>query len=270
MEPISVMLIDDNAGFLRATTQFLEAQKDITVVGTAESGAEALEKIQSLQPQVILVDLAMPGMPGLETIPYLRQMVPQAGIIALTVMNTNSFRKAALDAGADHFIPKPALRVSLLPTIRKVVKDGKDRKKNATKDIAQESVNTAPIDRAVIQQRVLLMEDDAGQRRLYTRVLQGAGYTVEEAGTLQEARDQLAQHQFGVFLCDIHMGRERGTDLVREQKEMLDEAGTQIAMISADTQYRKICKVMGVREYLEKPISLVQLVQVVNRISGRQ
>jgi len=69
MEPISVMLIDDNAGFLRATTQFLEAQKDMTVVGTAEGGAEALEKIQALQPQVILVDLAMPACPAWRPFP---------------------------------------------------------------------------------------------------------------------------------------------------------------------------------------------------------
>jgi DNA-binding NarL/FixJ family response regulator len=265
MEPISVMLIDDNAGFLRATTQFLEAQKDMTVVGTAEGGAEALEKVQVLQPQVILVDLAMPGMPGLETIPHLRQIAPQAGIIALTVMNTNSFRKAALDAGADHFIPKPAMRVSLLPTIRKVAKNGKDRKVDATTDAAQDDIGAAPVDRALIQQRVLLMEDDSSQRRLYARVLHN-----EEAGTLQEARDRLDQNQFGIFLCDIHMGRERGTDLVREQKETLAKAGTQVAMISADTQYRSICKEMGVEEYLEKPVSLVQLVQVVNHMAGRQ
>jgi CheY-like chemotaxis protein len=66
------------------------------------------------------------------------------------------------------------------------------------------------------------------------------------------------------------MGRERGTDLVREQKEVLNETGTQVVMISADTQYRSICQEMGVREYLEKPISLVQLIQVVNQIAGRQ
>jgi CheY-like chemotaxis protein len=242
----------------------------MTVIGTAEGGAEALKKVRSLQPQVILVDLAMPGMPGLETIPYLRQMAPEAGIIALTVMNTNSFRKAALDAGADHFIPKPAMRVSLLPTIRKVARNGNGRKTNPAKEITQVSIDAASVDRAVLQQRVLLMEDDPSQRRLYARVLHSAGYIVEEAGTLQEARDQLGQSQFGIFLCDIHMGRERGTDLVREQKDVLDKVGTQIVMISADTQYRSICKEMGVQEYLEKPISLVQLIQIVNQIAGRQ
>jgi CheY-like chemotaxis protein len=263
MNQISIMLIDDNPGFLRATTQFLEAQKDMTVIGAVEGGAEALEKAQQLKPQVILVDLAMPGMPGLEAIPRLRQMLPNVGIIALTVMNTNSFRKAALDAGADHFIPKPAMRTSLLPTIRKIAGNGRDRKQGT------ETTAAAPAE-GLAQRRVLLMEDDHSQRRLYARVLHGAGYIVEEAGTLQEARDQLAQHQFGVFLCDIHMGRERGTDLVREQKEILDKAGTRIAMISADTQYRSICKEMGVEEYMEKPVSLVQLVQVVNRMTARQ
>jgi CheY-like chemotaxis protein len=263
MEPISIMLVDDNSGFLRATTQFLEVQKDMIVVGTAKGGIEALEKAQELQPQIILIDLAMPGLPGLETIPRLRQILPNAGIIALTVMNTNSFRKAALDAGADHFIPKPAMRTSLLPTIRKIAGNGRRKEKRT------ETAAAVPAE-DLTQQHVLLMEDNHSQRRLYTRVLQGAGYIVAEAGTLQEARDQLAQHRFGVFLCDIHMGNERGTDLVREQKETLDEAGTQIAMISADTQYRKICKAMGVDEYLEKPISLVQLVQAVNRMAGRQ
>jgi two-component system nitrate/nitrite response regulator NarL len=264
MEPISVMLIDDNPGFLRATTQFLEVQKDMTVVGTAEGGLEALEKAQKLQPQVILVDLAMPGMPGLETIPRLRQLLPNAGIIALTVMNTSSFRRAALDAGADHFIPKPSMRTSLLPTIRKIAKNGQGKR-------AGKAAAAIPIDDpAILQRHVLLMEDDAGQRRLYARVLHSAGYTITEAGTLQEARDHLAQQIFGAFLCDIHMGNERGTDLVREQKELLAENGTRVIMISADTQYRGICKEMGVDEYLEKPVSLMQLVQVLNHVTGRK
>jgi CheY-like chemotaxis protein len=264
MEPISVMLIDDNPGFLRATTQFLEVQKDMTVVGTAEGALEALEKAQKLQPQVVLVDLAMPGMPGLEAIPRLRQLLPSAGIIALTVMNTNSFRKAALDAGADHFIPKPSMRTSLLPTIRKIARNGHKRPVGKT-------VAATPLeDNAIVGRRVLLMEDDASQRRLYVRVLHSVGYAVEEAGTLQEARDHLSRQTFGTFLCDIHMGRERGTDLVREQKDLLEEKGTHVIMISADTQYRSICKAMGVDEYLEKPISLMELVKVVNRITGRK
>jgi CheY-like chemotaxis protein len=267
MESISVMLVDDNLGFLRAAAQFLEAHDDIVVVGTAGGGIEALEQVQDLQPQVVLVDLAMPGLPGLEVIPRLRQMLPEAGIIALTVMNTNSFRKAALVAGADDFIPKPAMRAKLLPAIRAVAKNGRVRKK---REKGKMGGGTDIDSTSLASQRVLLMEDDTSQRRLYARVLHNAGYIVDEAGTLQEARDLLAEHPFGIFLCDIHMGRERGTDLVREQRDTLTENGTQVVVISADTRYRAICKDMGVDTYLEKPVSLLSLVQLLNGLTGRQ
>ncbi len=97
---ISVLLIDDSVTFLHATTQFLEAHEGITVIGTADNGNEALKQADKLRPQVILPGLAMPGLPGLQAIPKLREILPEVGIIALTVMNTNSFRQASLAAGA--------------------------------------------------------------------------------------------------------------------------------------------------------------------------
>lgn len=118
MTSISVMLVDDNPTFLRVTAQFLEAHAGVNVVGTASDGEEALAKAQALQPQVILIDLAMPDLPGLKTIPRLREMLPKTGIIALTVMNTRSFQEAALLAGADIFIPKARMRTELLPAIQ--------------------------------------------------------------------------------------------------------------------------------------------------------
>ena len=120
MKPISVMLVDDNAGFLRATTQFLEAQDGIAVIGSANGGRQALELAEKLKPQVILIDLAMADLPGLEAIPRLRDLLPGTSIVALTMMNTKGFRKAALAAGADGFVPKPKIRTSLLPTIHKI------------------------------------------------------------------------------------------------------------------------------------------------------
>ena len=119
---ISVLLIDDSVTFLHATTQFLEAHEGIVVAGTADNGNDALKQAEKLRPQVILSDLAMPGLPGLQTIPKLREILPEAGIIALTVMNTNSFRQAALAAGADDFAPKATLTTDLLPAIQRVMR----------------------------------------------------------------------------------------------------------------------------------------------------
>ena len=122
MDPASVLLVDDNPTFLHILTRFLResCQDEVVVVGTAGGGKEAMAKVQDLRPQVVLLDLAMPGMTGLDVMPCLRRMMPEVGIIALTLLNTNGYRDAALAAGADEFVAKANLHTDLLPAIRRV------------------------------------------------------------------------------------------------------------------------------------------------------
>src|SRR3990172_3418617 len=122
MNPISVLIADDNPTFLRIVTRFLEEQsrKTVSVVATARGGEEALAQAEALRPQVVLIDLNMPGLSGLEAIPRLRRALPDAGIIAVTLLDTDAYRKAALAAGADDFVPKMTLNAELLPAIRRV------------------------------------------------------------------------------------------------------------------------------------------------------
>ena len=121
---ISVLLVDDHETFLRVATEFLQRHDELTLVGAARGGKEALAQAQDLRPQVILVDLNMPGLSGLETIPLLRAMLPEAGIIALTLLDAKVYRQAALAAGADDFVPKANLSTDLLPAIRRVAQTG--------------------------------------------------------------------------------------------------------------------------------------------------
>jgi DNA-binding NarL/FixJ family response regulator len=121
---IRVLLVDDHEAFLRVATEFLKRHNELNklaVVGVARGGEEALTLAQDLRPQVILIDLNMPGLNGLETIPRLRAMLPEAGIIALTLLDPKVYRQAALAAGADDFVPKGNLSTDLLPAIRQVV-----------------------------------------------------------------------------------------------------------------------------------------------------
>lgn len=121
MNPISVLVIDDNPTFLRVVTRFLKEHKEIKVVGSFSGAEEALGQIHELRPDVVLIDLAMPKMSGMEGILRLRAVWPQVQIIALTLMNTSSYRQAALSAGADEFVPKDTLNTDLLPAIHQVV-----------------------------------------------------------------------------------------------------------------------------------------------------
>lgn len=259
MEPIPVMLIDDNPVFLRATAQFLEAHDDIVVVGTASRGDEALEKIETLNPQAVLIDLAMPGLSGLATIPRLRHLMPDLGIIALTVMHSEGFRQAALTAGADVFIPKATMRIHLLPAIRELARGERERAPARPSSLPEEEIET---------RRVLIMEDDTHLRRLYSKALRRGGYRVHSAGTIGEARNLLDELRFDVLLCDIQMGSDNGTDLLQECIEDITTSGAQIIMVSGQAHYRKACADLGADFFLEKPVSLGTLVTLVNRLTA--
>jgi DNA-binding NarL/FixJ family response regulator len=124
---IRVLLVDDHEAFLRVATEFLQRHDELTVVGVARGGEEALAQAQDLQPGIVLIDLNMPGLGGLETIPRLRAMLPKAGIIALTLLDPKAYRQAALAAGADDFVRKANLSTELLPAIRRVAKTGRPK-----------------------------------------------------------------------------------------------------------------------------------------------
>lgn len=143
MNPVSVLLVDDSSSFLCFLTSFLEkcCYDEVVVVGIARSGEEALAQAPDLQPQVILVDLHMPGLSGLEVIPRLREMLPEAGIIALTLLDLDPYRHAALEVGADCFVSKSTLSIHLLPAIQQVVKIGQVGKSNKMGTITPERQN---------------------------------------------------------------------------------------------------------------------------------
>ena len=123
MDPISVLLVDDSHIFRSAAIRFLEQYPEVVVVGSASEGKEALAQAQQLRPQIILIDLRMPGLSGLETIPLIKDRLPETKIIALTMLDTSGYRQAALAAGADDFISKSNTNTDLLPVIRRMAQE---------------------------------------------------------------------------------------------------------------------------------------------------
>jgi len=114
---IGILLVDDNPTFLRIAAEFLKRQAALQVVGTAGGGQEALTLAAVLQPGVIVIDLDMPGMSGLEAIRRLRTALPHARIIALTLLDSSVFKQIAFTAGANGYVPKSSLVTDLLPAI---------------------------------------------------------------------------------------------------------------------------------------------------------
>jgi len=114
---IRVLLVDDNTAFLKAATTFLNSLAGVEVTACATSAVEGLARSAELRPDLILMDLVMPGMNGLKAVNLVKQGVDAPKTVVLTLHNTEDYRSGAKAAGADGFIVKDDLVVDLPPLL---------------------------------------------------------------------------------------------------------------------------------------------------------
>lgn len=120
MSQIRVLIADDH-GIMRAGIRsLLEGQPDIEIVGEASSGWEAIEQATRLQPDVVLMDIAMRGLSGLEATQAIREHDPQINVLALTMHDREEYFFAMLKAGALGYVLKESGPAELLAAIRAV------------------------------------------------------------------------------------------------------------------------------------------------------
>ena len=103
---IRIMIVDDHAVVREGTRQLLEKEPGLAVVGEAGSGLTALELAGQLQPDQILLDLALPDVNGIEVARQLRQVAPHARVIVLSAYTNETYVRTALEAGAVAYLPK--------------------------------------------------------------------------------------------------------------------------------------------------------------------
>ena len=117
---IRILIIDDH-GLMRAGLRaLLEDEPDIQVVGEGETGEEALRLTGELQPDILLLDIGMPGMDGIEATRRLKRLNPQIRVLILTVYEEESLLREAIRAGAAGYILKRAAEEELVTAIRAV------------------------------------------------------------------------------------------------------------------------------------------------------
>ncbi len=121
MAPFSVLIVDENPTFIEILTRFLSEEHagHVTVVGTTTRMEDADLLARAKAPQVIIHDLWLPGLRGIPSIQSLRGNFPNVSIIALTLLDSASHRKMALEAGADEVIHKGQLFFEIMRVIRK-------------------------------------------------------------------------------------------------------------------------------------------------------
>lgn len=118
--PIRVLVVDDHAMVRDGIAALLQRQPDMEAVGEASDGAEAIDLFARLAPDVVLMDVRMPGVGGIEAIEAIRQLSPQAAILVLTTYPGDAQAVRAMRAGAAGYLLKNCIRKELLDAIRSV------------------------------------------------------------------------------------------------------------------------------------------------------
>ncbi|MCB0050768.1 MAG: response regulator transcription factor [Caldilinea sp.] len=118
MNAIRVLITDDHLIVREGLRLILETAEGIEVVGEARDGGECLRLVAELAPDVVLMDLQMPGMDGITAIGYLRREVPAVAIVILTTFNEDALMLQGLQAGARGYLLKDTDRATLLDTIQ--------------------------------------------------------------------------------------------------------------------------------------------------------
>ena len=146
---IRILSVDDHLLLREGIAAVLEDQPDMTLVGQAANGREAIETFRQLRPDVTLMDLRMPDMNGIKAIAAIREEFPSARIIVLTTYAGDVQAVEALRAGASGYLLKNMLRKELLQTIRAIHSGKRHIPAEIAMDIAEHAVDDVLTEREV-------------------------------------------------------------------------------------------------------------------------
>jgi two-component system response regulator NreC len=118
MSKIRLLLVDDHEIVRAGLRMLFRAEEDMEIVGEAGSAEEAIQAVQELDPDVVLMDVAMPGMSGIEATRRIKEADPNANILALTMHEDEQYLFEMLNAGAAGYVPKRAAPDDLVSAIR--------------------------------------------------------------------------------------------------------------------------------------------------------
>jgi DNA-binding NarL/FixJ family response regulator len=120
--PVRILIVDDHAVVREGLKMILELMSDLSVVGEAKNGREALEQAEALGPDVIIMDIAMPEMNGIEATRMICERLPMARVIILSMHQTNEHIFRAMRAGARAYLLKDSAGFSVVAAVRAVMR----------------------------------------------------------------------------------------------------------------------------------------------------
>lgn len=136
-ESITVAIVEDNTGLRTSIETMLQRAPDVTCVGAFPDGEQAVRDIPALRPRVVLMDINLPGMNGVQCVAHLAQALPDTLMIMLTVYDDTEMIFNSLAAGAIGYLLKPIRSAQLIAAIKEIVAGGAPMSSNIARRVVQ-------------------------------------------------------------------------------------------------------------------------------------
>ena len=172
-QKIRIFLADDHAVLRTGLKMFINSQPDMNCVGEAGDGASTLALARSLRPEVLLLDLSMPGLGGLDALPEIRRQIPATRVLVLTMHTEEDYLHQALSLGAVGYVLKQAVDQELLSAIRATMRGEVYIHPAMTRALLDQMISPA-------QQPDARMEASLSEREREVLLWVARGYTNQE------------------------------------------------------------------------------------------
>lgn len=241
MIKIRTLVVDDSLEFIKVVERYLSRSQQIELVDTALSGEEALLKAQAEKPDLILMDLIMPGINGVEAARRIKEALPQTTVMLLTLYDMEEYRTEAILAGADDLFHKSQLSDEWVDSI-------------VEKMMAKlKKVN------------ILVVDDSPTIRRMVIAALRPLGAEFGEASSGLEALEQLSLNQYDAMTLDLNMPDMHGIEVLNflRGSERFRKIPIVVLTTRGDEDSREIALAGGANQYVTKPFRPDDLARVV-------
>ena len=234
-----VLIVDDDSVVVETLEDALK-RKGYEEVITANSGEEAFQLVKKEKPDLILLDIVMPRMNGVETLKEIRKIAPHLEVIMLTGLGSTELEHEARKMGVSDFLYKELTLEIFMKTLAKVLREREEKKKpREGKELG-----------------ILVIDDDSQVRDLLRDFLSGEGYEVYLASNGIGGLSKVKSKKPDMVLIDINMPEMDGLEVLKRIKE--DDPSLAVIMISGAQDEETISQAleMGAHDYIIKPFNL--------------